>query len=73
MLETSPPRLPGRRHRHVRNRDRVGGQRSSRQAGDRGMKLGKELALALQPMLEGRASAGAKDGSTRALIAFLTA
>jgi len=37
------------------------------------MKLGKELALALQPMLEGRASAGAKDGSTRALIAFLTA
>jgi len=38
-----------------------------------GVELGKELALALQPMLEGRASAGAKDGSTRALIAFLTA
>jgi glucose-6-phosphate isomerase len=36
-----------------------------------GVELGKELATALQPMLEG-ADASAKDGSTRALIGFLT-
>jgi len=38
-----------------------------------GVELGKELALALQPMLEGTQSADAKDGSTRALLAWLTA
>jgi len=38
-----------------------------------GVELGKELALALQPILAGEASAAAKDGSTQALIAFLTA
>ena len=38
-----------------------------------GVELGKELALALQPILEGRQSAAQKDGSTRALIDFLTA
>jgi len=37
-----------------------------------GVELGKELATALGPMLEG-ADASAKDGSTRALIAFLRA
>jgi glucose-6-phosphate isomerase len=36
-----------------------------------GVELGKELALALQPMLEGRAGTDGKDGSTRALIAAL--
>jgi glucose-6-phosphate isomerase len=36
-----------------------------------GVELGKELALALQPVLEGTADASAKDGSTRALVAFL--
>ena len=36
-----------------------------------GVELGKELATALQPMLEG-ADASDKDGSTRALIGFLT-
>ena len=36
-----------------------------------GVELGKELATALQPLLEG-ADASAKDGSTRALIGFLT-
>ena len=36
-----------------------------------GVELGKELATALQPLLEG-ADAGGKDGSTRALIGFLT-
>ena len=36
-----------------------------------GVELGKELATALQPLLEG-ADAGAKDGSTRALVGFLT-
>jgi glucose-6-phosphate isomerase len=36
-----------------------------------GVELGKELALALQPMLEGRADAAQKDGSTAALIAHL--
>ncbi len=38
-----------------------------------GVELGKELALALQPILEGKESAAAKDGSTRALVAYLTA
>jgi glucose-6-phosphate isomerase len=36
-----------------------------------GVELGKELALALQPMLEGRAGSEGKDGSTRALLAYL--
>ncbi|EEW23837.1 glucose-6-phosphate isomerase [Rhodobacter ferrooxidans] len=36
-----------------------------------GVELGKELAVALQPVLEGRASAEAKDGSTRALLDYL--
>ncbi|MBI1171398.1 glucose-6-phosphate isomerase [bacterium] len=36
-----------------------------------GVELGKELALALQPILEGRESAAGKDGSTAALVAFL--
>ncbi|WP_420023819.1 glucose-6-phosphate isomerase [Cereibacter azotoformans] len=36
-----------------------------------GVELGKELALALQPMLEGRAGTEGKDGSTRQLIDFL--
>ncbi|MES2146187.1 MAG: glucose-6-phosphate isomerase [Pseudomonadota bacterium] len=36
-----------------------------------GVELGKELALALQPVLEGKASASGKDGSTAALVAFL--
>ncbi len=35
-----------------------------------GVELGKELALALQPMLEGAQSSNGKDGSTRALIAW---
>ncbi len=35
-----------------------------------GVELGKELALALQPVLEGRADAAAKDGSTAALAAW---
>jgi glucose-6-phosphate isomerase len=35
-----------------------------------GVELGKELALALQPILEGRADAAGKDGSTRALVAW---
>ncbi len=35
-----------------------------------GVELGKELALALQPMLEGRAGTDGKDGSTRALVAW---
>ncbi len=35
-----------------------------------GVELGKELALALQPMLEGRAGTEGKDGSTRALVAW---
>ncbi|MDX1781064.1 MAG: glucose-6-phosphate isomerase [Thalassovita sp.] len=33
-----------------------------------GVELGKELALALQPVLEGKQSAEGKDGSTRSLI-----
>jgi glucose-6-phosphate isomerase len=36
-----------------------------------GVELGKELALALQPVLEGRVSDLDKDGSTRALVRFL--
>lgn len=36
-----------------------------------GVELGKELALALQPVLEGKQDASAKDGSTQALVAFL--
>ncbi|MFN3607229.1 MAG: glucose-6-phosphate isomerase, partial [Cypionkella sp.] len=36
-----------------------------------GVELGKELALALQPMLEGRADTAGKDGSTAALIAHV--
>ena len=36
-----------------------------------GVELGKELALALQPILEGKADAGAKDGSTQQLVAYL--
>jgi glucose-6-phosphate isomerase len=35
-----------------------------------GVELGKELALALAPMLEGRAGTEGKDGSTRALVAW---
>jgi glucose-6-phosphate isomerase len=38
-----------------------------------GVELGKELALALQPVLEGRAGTEGKDGSTAALVAYLTA
>ena len=37
-----------------------------------GVELGKELALALQPVLEGRAGTEGKDGSTAALVAYLT-
>ncbi|MCB6177308.1 glucose-6-phosphate isomerase [Rhodobacter sp. Har01] len=36
-----------------------------------GVELGKELALALQPVLEGRAVLSGKDGSTASLVAFL--
>ncbi|QYK40163.1 MAG: glucose-6-phosphate isomerase [Paracoccaceae bacterium] len=36
-----------------------------------GVELGKELALALQPILEGRQGTEGKDGSTAALVAFL--
>ena len=36
-----------------------------------GVELGKELALALQPILEGRAGTAGKDGSTAALVAYL--
>ncbi|MGQ0566107.1 MAG: glucose-6-phosphate isomerase [Gemmobacter sp.] len=36
-----------------------------------GVELGKELALALQPILEGKANAAGKDGSTRALVDYL--
>lgn len=36
-----------------------------------GVELGKELALALQPILEGRQDAADKDGSTAALVAYL--
>ncbi|MBL8563471.1 MAG: glucose-6-phosphate isomerase [Gemmobacter sp.] len=36
-----------------------------------GVELGKELALALQPILEGKADAAGKDGSTRQLVEYL--
>jgi glucose-6-phosphate isomerase len=36
-----------------------------------GVELGKELALALQPVLEGKEGTEGKDGSTAALVAFL--
>ena len=36
-----------------------------------GVELGKELALALQPILEGKAGVEGKDGSTQALVGFL--
>ncbi|MGL4321330.1 MAG: glucose-6-phosphate isomerase, partial [Paracoccaceae bacterium] len=36
-----------------------------------GVELGKELALALQPVLEGQADASGKDESTQALVAYL--
>jgi glucose-6-phosphate isomerase len=36
-----------------------------------GVELGKELALALQPILEGRQGTAGKDGSTAALVAYL--
>ena len=36
-----------------------------------GVELGRELALALQPVLEGKAGTADKDGSTAALVAFL--
>lgn len=36
-----------------------------------GVELGKELALALQPVLEGKRGTDGKDGSTTALVAFL--
>lgn len=36
-----------------------------------GVELGKELALALQPVLEGREGTEGKDGSTAALVAYL--
>jgi glucose-6-phosphate isomerase len=36
-----------------------------------GVELGKELALALQPVLEGKADAAGKDGSTIALVEYL--
>ncbi len=38
-----------------------------------GVELGKELALALQPVLEGRTGTEGKDGSTAALVAYLKA
>jgi glucose-6-phosphate isomerase len=38
-----------------------------------GVELGKELALALQPILEGRQGTDGKDGSTRALVDYLRA
>ena len=36
-----------------------------------GVELGKELALALQPILEGKVDPGGKDGSTQQLVAWL--
>ena len=36
-----------------------------------GVELGKELALALQPVLEGQADGAGKDGSTRMLVEFM--
>ena len=38
-----------------------------------GVELGKELATALGPVLDGTENAAAKDGSTRALVAYLRA
>ncbi|WP_299294841.1 glucose-6-phosphate isomerase [uncultured Tateyamaria sp.] len=38
-----------------------------------GVELGKELATALQPVIEGTATADGKDGSTQALVAYLHA
>lgn len=38
-----------------------------------GVELGKELAMTLQPILEGRVSADGKDASTRMLIDYLVA
>ena len=38
-----------------------------------GVELGKELAMALQPVLEGKAGTDGKDGSTAALVAYLRA
>ncbi len=38
-----------------------------------GVELGKELALALQPILEGHQSYETKDGSTQSLVAYLKA
>ncbi|WP_299148137.1 glucose-6-phosphate isomerase [uncultured Tateyamaria sp.] len=38
-----------------------------------GVELGKELATALQPVVEGAASADGKDGSTQSLVAYLHA
>ncbi|WP_299369870.1 glucose-6-phosphate isomerase [uncultured Tateyamaria sp.] len=38
-----------------------------------GVELGKELATALQPVIEGTATAHDKDGSTQALVAYLHA
>ena len=37
-----------------------------------GVELGKELALALQPILEGKQGLAGKDGSTASLVAYLT-
>jgi glucose-6-phosphate isomerase len=37
-----------------------------------GVELGKELAVALQPILEGRESAASKDASTQMLVNYLT-
>jgi glucose-6-phosphate isomerase len=36
-----------------------------------GVELGKELALALEPVLDGQDDGADKDGSTRALVAWL--
>jgi glucose-6-phosphate isomerase len=38
-----------------------------------GVELGKELAKALEPIVSGEADAGAKDGSTRALVDYIRA
>lgn len=37
-----------------------------------GVELGKELAVALEPVLSGEKTAAGKDGSTRALVGYLT-
>jgi glucose-6-phosphate isomerase len=37
-----------------------------------GVELGKELATALQPIVDGAQSAADKDGSTAQLVAFLS-